>query len=431
MGNFTFFLAYFLLYLLGTGTGLSLVFAQQNSDYQLISYTPETPGCIYYANEFRGRFSVPAPQDVQARMGTETPCSTIIVNYNGFTPQAEAAFQYAVDLWALSVESTQVITVDATFEALAQGTLGSAGSGFIPLNPGTVPGAVGNTFYPIPLAEKMANTNFNGSNFDIVARFNSTVNWYFGTDANPPSGQFDFVTVVLHELGHGMGFIGFGDVINGSEGTVRLGNPPRPSIFDTFIENVGNQSIISFPDPSLVLGLQLTSGNLFCNSPNAIIGTGGIRPETYAPPVFDLGSSYSHWDEIVFPSGGLNSLMTPFLGPGEAIHFIGDNTVGFLEDMGWTICAALSNEAFTATSVKVSPNPFSTELIIRLRGDRPTEYQIKLIDLNGRLVIADKRSASNGEIKLTNLVVLDDSIYFLEVKDVVSGNTVTTKLIKH
>jgi hypothetical protein len=28
-----------------------------------------------------------------------------------------------------------------------------------------------------------------------------------GLMATPPPGQFDFVTVVLHELGHGLGFI--------------------------------------------------------------------------------------------------------------------------------------------------------------------------------------------------------------------------------
>lgn len=29
---------------------------------------------------------------------------------------------------------------------------------------------------------------------------------YFGTDGNPPSNQFDFVTVFMHELTHGLGF---------------------------------------------------------------------------------------------------------------------------------------------------------------------------------------------------------------------------------
>ena len=32
--------------------------------------------------------------------------------------------------------------------------------------------------------------------------------WYFGTDGNTPAGDFDFVTVVMHELAHGLGYAG-------------------------------------------------------------------------------------------------------------------------------------------------------------------------------------------------------------------------------
>ncbi|MCK7534680.1 MAG: hypothetical protein MZV63_28610 [Marinilabiliales bacterium] len=41
------------------------------------------------------------------------------------------------------------------------------------------------------------------------ATFNKEVKWYFGTDGNTPELLYDFVTVVLHEIGHGLGFTGF------------------------------------------------------------------------------------------------------------------------------------------------------------------------------------------------------------------------------
>lgn len=414
------------------GLSLSTMFISGQTDTNIIQdmYTPDIPGCIYYENEFRGRFSVPAPAEVQAKMQNDTPCANIVVTYNGFTPEAEAAFQYAVDLWALSIESTQTITVEATFAPLQSGTLGFAGSGFVTLNPAVVPGAIANTFYGIPLAEKMADANINGASPDISASFNSNVPWYFGTDANPPNNQFDLVTVVLHELGHGMGFIGFGNVDNG-QGSVRLGSPPRPAIFDNFIETGSGISIISLPDPSIQLGLALTSGDLFCNSANATAGNGGVLNEMFAPSTFDPGSSYSHWDETAFPSGGSNSLMTPQLGPGEAIHVIGANTSGLFEDLGWTLCEALSTDEFDTVDMQVSPNPFSSELTIRLPDNSSALYLIKLIDLNGRTVVEDRQEANNGRIQLTELNRLNKAFYFLELTDVSSGTTVIKKLVKN
>ena len=49
---------------------------------------------------------------------------------------------------------------------------------------------------------------------DIITSFNShaAVDWYFGTDGNTPSRRRDFVSVVLHEIGHGLGFISFATV---------------------------------------------------------------------------------------------------------------------------------------------------------------------------------------------------------------------------
>ena len=42
---------------------------------------------------------------------------------------------------------------------------------------------------------------------DIVANFNSSFEWYLGTDGNAGT-SYDLMTVVLHELAHGLGFIG-------------------------------------------------------------------------------------------------------------------------------------------------------------------------------------------------------------------------------
>ncbi|MEO0967318.1 MAG: NF038122 family metalloprotease [Cyanobacteria bacterium J06639_18] len=46
------------------------------------------------------------------------------------------------------------------------------------------------------------------SGLDIYIQLESSVNWSFNyVDDNTPSDRYDFVSVVLHELGHGLGFV--------------------------------------------------------------------------------------------------------------------------------------------------------------------------------------------------------------------------------
>lgn len=55
---------------------------------------------------------------------------------------------------------------------------------------------------------------------------------YFGTDGNTPANQYDFVTVFMHELTHGLGFTSsLGPVPSGTNPTgVRNFNTPGTSM---------------------------------------------------------------------------------------------------------------------------------------------------------------------------------------------------------
>ena len=153
---------------------------------------------------------------------TGLKAATFNVTYTGFTPAARTAFQSAVNVWKTRVTSTVPITVNATFQPLGPGILGSAGPNFVWRNFTGRPQA--DTFYVDAIANKRHGSQLDPS-ADIVANFSSNFpNWYFGTDGAGPAGDFDFKTVVLHELGHGLGFLGAGQV-SGGVGTVRLGSP--------------------------------------------------------------------------------------------------------------------------------------------------------------------------------------------------------------
>lgn len=304
------------------------------------------------ASDIHAGTRVAPPANVQ-QGGT----ATINVTYNGFTPEAQAAFQYAVDIWEAQLVSTVPIEVTANWTALGPGVLGSAGPvTFLRDWTSGTPPPLAATWYPVPLANKLAGVDLTttGTSHDINANFSSAFpNWYFGTDGNTPAGDYDFVSVVMHELGHGLGFVGSGTVSagNGSWGQ----GSGFPFVYDVYVENGAGTDIIdtgSFPNSSAALAAQLQGGDLFFNSPTAVTANGGTRPELYAPNPWQQGSSYSHLDEAVFPAGDPDSLMTPQIGTAEAIHNPGAITRGMFTDMGWTTVAptAVTLGDYNATS---------------------------------------------------------------------------------
>ena len=161
---------------------------------------------------------------------------TINVSYTGFTTPAQTAVAYAVDiLEAMLPPDTKIFAKVSWTNISNTGVLANSsitgyagGWGIDALDP--------YAFYPVTVAEKIAGKNLNEENeADIELVINSTVNWYLGTDGNTPSTRYDLVTVVIHELCHGLGFFDSMDVEN-SLGFYGLGS--IPVIYDTFVENL-------------------------------------------------------------------------------------------------------------------------------------------------------------------------------------------------
>jgi hypothetical protein len=270
------------------------------------------------------------------RLQSAPQAAAFEVTYNGFTPQAQQVFQAALQVWGALITSPVPIKVTANWAPLGTGVLGSAGAAYVVRNFNGAPQA--NTWYPAALGNKLAGSDLQPTLNDINATFNSNfTNWYYGTDGNPPAGQYDLMSVILHEVGHGLGFFGSATVL--ADGTGRLGSSGSFIIFDLFVVNGSSQPVTDstlFPNPSLALAAQLKGNNLFWGGPQGRSANGGTPPKTYAPATWAQGSSYSHFDEAAFAPGNPNSLMTPFIGGAEAIHSPGPNTLGLFRDMGWT-----------------------------------------------------------------------------------------------
>jgi len=285
---------------------------------------------VVLATEAASSFHVPAP----ALRPAEDRTAEFIVNYSGFSTEAQTAFQYAVDIWSGLITSDVPIVIDAQWEDLPGNTLGSAGATGLWYNFSGAP--FNGILYPSPLADKLAGFNLDPGQADISANFDSGTNWYYGLDGNPPFSAFDLVSVVLHEIGHGLGFAG--TVYVGADGNGYVLNGSLPGVFDGHVWTGNSESILSFEDGSAALGAALVSENLYWGGiqGNAYSGS-PLSPKMYAPLIWEPGSSFSHFDEDLYPAGSDHSLMTPAIGNGEAVHSPGAMALGVLDDIGWTV----------------------------------------------------------------------------------------------
>jgi len=255
------------------------------------------------------------------------------------------AFQFGADLWGAVLNSSVEIKVDANFDPMfcsaSSAVLGGAGANTVHWDFPNAP--LPNTLYPEALANALAGVDQSPGTADIGATFNSdldkssclgSTSWYYGFDANPPSGKIDFVTVVLHELGHGLGFQTF---VDDATGQLFLG---RNDMYMVLLEDHGSNPA---DWPSMTDAQRAASA---INAPNlhwvgaqviadaaAIPLTNGVHSGSghvlmYAPNPIEQGSSVSHYSTALSP----NELMEPFItGPNHNLNL----TLSLLKDIGW------------------------------------------------------------------------------------------------
>lgn len=271
--------------------------------------------------------------------------ATFILSYDNATPNnVKSVFEYAASLWSKELQSEIPIRVYVQWKPLASNVLGSAGASAHVRN---FPGAQRvNTFYPIALAEKISRRNLNGENPDLVASFNSDFQqWYFGTDGLPTrgaNGQFDLLSVVMHEFGHGLGFIGqFDQLENADEVEYAV-----PEIFDHLMANEAGDRLTDttkFKNPSTALFTAVTTPKrLFSDGPY-LRAFAQNKATLYSPSDFNSGSSIYHLDQNSYPVGDPNALMIPFINRGEVTRDVGNVLRGLFKDMGWQASAIVTD----------------------------------------------------------------------------------------
>ena len=113
------------------------------------------------------------------------PAANISVNYTGFTPEAQAAFQRAVDIWSSLLIATVPIEIEASFTTFEEeDTLGAA-------RPSTF-FCSSTVCAPVALVNQLVEEDRKPDDPDIEATFSNSSDWYFGLDGQPGEDQHGF-----------------------------------------------------------------------------------------------------------------------------------------------------------------------------------------------------------------------------------------------
>jgi len=248
-----------------------------------------------------------------------------------------AAFSQALTIWEGYLQESyagQEITIRAVFDPLG-GEPDTALLGRASANGGSI--IEGNTFAGNPLASNLLGFDTNGATHDINITFNSDIDnsfvlgsqdYYYGIDANPGS-DIDFISVALHEIGHGLDFSS--DIRTGG----LLRNPTLSRVYDQFLVDAAVEGTLLSTMTDAERLVAVTSDNLFWLGENAVAANGGNRVQIHAPETFLSGSSVSHVDEGVH--GELT--LSPLYDDDIINHELSAIELGIFQDLGWSITA--------------------------------------------------------------------------------------------
>ena len=179
---------------------------------------------------------------------------------------------------------------------------------------------INNVWYPTSLAKAIAGNDLGISEVDMDIYIDSTRNWYMGTDGNCPLNQYHLVKVLLHEIGHGIGFYSvanldqngvgsFSTIIDPIVNTLASFSVPtlngEPLIYDLFLENLQGERLIDsllYLNPSMALTAQFTGNSLYFNGLNAVNANNQSRPRLFAPStILHLALVYCILTNRLFP----------------------------------------------------------------------------------------------------------------------------------
>jgi hypothetical protein len=238
-------------------------------------------------------------------------------------------FQYAANIWGGILPSSVPIIVRAQFAAqtctATSAVLGSAGPVTIHRDFTGAPFA--GHWYHQALANRLFFADLSTAQPDINATFNANIDlgcfgpglvWYYGYDGLE-GANIELLPVVLHEIGHGLGF---STTTSGSSGNY---NTSFPSIFDKYLldnatglhwdQETAAQRVASaisinglvWDGAAAVAAAGSYLGprpRMLINSPGGIAGTYAVQTASFGPPITAGGvtGNVVLYDDAVAPN---------------------------------------------------------------------------------------------------------------------------------
>ena len=261
---------------------------------------------------------------------------------NGTTLGAQRVnlLERVAQIWSSEVFSEVPIIMGIVFDPLPCTETGAVGGLASPasLHKDFLGALRPSTWYVQAQANALAGTDLSPSMPDAWIAFNSSldeecvpgISWYYGLDGNCPPNQLDLLTLALHEVCHGLGFL----TLVGQNGAKYNG---YDDIFMVFLRDVSTGKNWPEMTNSQRISSSIDTGDLVWtgDSVNAAASTltSGHHAVTtdvmmYAPNPYEPASSVSHFTTECEP----NELMEPSYT--ETIH----NTYfsrQLLVDLGW------------------------------------------------------------------------------------------------
>ena len=348
-------------------------------------------------------------------------------------------FERAGQIWGAAIGSPVPILIEAEFNPLTcspgSAILGSAAAINVIRDFTNAP--VSNTWYHSALANALAGTDLITPDADVGVELNgsidnnnnclSGINWYLGLDGNS-ANNIDLLIVLLHELGHGLGFSGFTNLTNGAF----LLN--RKDVYSLFTLDNSTGTTWNQMNRNQRRNSATNTGQIVWNGPNVNAGAGALlvsgtdgagNPRLYAPSPLELGSSISHFDTVAFP----NLLMEPFINASLGPEL--DLTLQQMLDVGWLAASAdLSISVTESADPLTAGDPLDLTVTVTNNGPDPADGVMVNTGLSGLLLLTSTSGCSEDPMAVPNcslgFIPANSNVVFTITTDTLSdGNAVS------
>ncbi|MDR2973040.1 MAG: InlB B-repeat-containing protein [Bacteroidales bacterium] len=235
-----------------------------------------------------------------------------------------SATEFGLELWSNELAGTVPVSINVDFYPLGAGIIGMSFRTQNFLDTET------NTWYCSALWNQLVGYNATSMN-DISILMSSNFNFYFGYDG--VTSKIDYVTIVIHEVTHGLGFYSMCDNYGTYSYTTEEGyweNTDFPGIYDRMLYKGISGPCLTELNQNERAEL-MTSNNMYAAGPNLLVANEGDRVKIFAPSTYMSGSSSHHWDNsVTFPTFMKFAYDYP-------LHTFNNRKIGIFMDLGWKI----------------------------------------------------------------------------------------------